>query len=118
MVVVLSCEVFESTNVTVAPATTAPVGSVTVPVTAEVDDVVCAKHTTGKRSKSRLTISDDFSFVIISESPSLFSFWARRLNHVHSVTSEVRLEASVRRQSYPWSEDERLTMIYFFELSR
>jgi len=50
------------------------VGSVTVPVTAEVDDVVCAKHTTGKRSKSRLTISDDFSFVIISESPNLFSF--------------------------------------------
>ena len=45
-----------------------------MPLTAEVEAVVCAKHTTGKRSKSRLTISDDFSFVIISESPNLFSF--------------------------------------------
>ena len=98
MVVVLSCEVLESTNVTVAPATTAPVGSVTVPVTAEVDDVVCAKHTTDKTSKSRLTISDDFSFVIISESPNLFSFTGTTPEPCSfSVMSEVRFEASVRK---------------------
>jgi hypothetical protein len=37
---------------------------VTVPVTAEVEEVAWAKHTTGKRSKKTPTIRDEVSFVM------------------------------------------------------
>ena len=65
MVVVFSCEVLVSISLTLAHVTTAPVGSVTVPVTAEVADVAWPKHTTGKRSRMALRISDDVNFVML-----------------------------------------------------
>jgi hypothetical protein len=60
--VVSSFDVLVSVSVTVTPGTTAPVGSATTPVTAEVEDVVCANAE--QVSSSKEMTSKDITLVI------------------------------------------------------
>jgi hypothetical protein len=58
-----------------------------VPVTAEVDEVVWAKHTTGRRNKNTPTISDEVNFVMSVNLLVLFWFVDKKsTNLVDGVT--------------------------------